>query len=229
MIKGRDVDYDVMIIADRLKNQITKLGVDIHLGEKYNPSMVSRLNPDVIILATGGVPAVPTIPIIKHNTVGLDALYLQIKDDLTLIAPGDLREMEYYWRSLGKNVAIMGGTISGINLAEYLVKRCINVSVLDEGDIYNAGPGKRHKFKTYTNVKYNAITETGIEFITGEGEKKTLESDKIIIAIDPQPNIDLFKAFEGLAPEVYLVGMEDRETGTIMNAIGNGFWLAQSI
>jgi hypothetical protein len=32
-----------------------------------------------------------------------------------------------------------------------------------------------------------------------------------------------------MAPEVYFVGKDDKEPSTIMNAIGNGFWLAQGI
>ena len=66
-------------------------------------------------------------------------------------------------------------------------------------------------------------------FTTKEGERKTLEADTIIIATSPLPDTGLLKAFEGMAPEVYLVGMEDNEAGSIMNAIGNGFRLAQGI
>ncbi|MBN2417981.1 MAG: FAD-dependent oxidoreductase [Deltaproteobacteria bacterium] len=229
MIRGRDVDYDVMIIADRLKNQITKLGVDIRLGEKFNPSMVSTLTPDVIILAAGGVRTVPAIPIIKHNTAGVDDLYLQIKNDLDMIPPADLRKMGYYWKSIGKNVVILGGTIAGVGLAEYLTERGINVTIVDEGDIYKTGSRKEHKVTKFPCATYGAVTETGMTFITKEGDTKNLEADKTIIATSPVPNIDLYKAFEGRAPEVYLVGMEDREPSTIMNAIGNAFRLAQEI
>ena len=234
MIKGLDSDYDVMILAERLKRQITGLGVDIILGEEFMPSMVSRYNPDVIVLAAGSVPTVPDIPGIDGNTIGLDDLYLQIKDDLGLIAPRDLREMGYYWKSLGKDVVIIGGTMEGTGLAEYLAGKCLNVTVVDEGDIYDTGPmgpqpRDEQKVTSYSNVHYEAITKTGVTFITKEGEKKTLEADKIIIATSPRPNTGLLHAFEGMAPEVYLVGKEDKESNTIMNAIGNGFQLAQWI
>jgi len=232
MIKGLDLDYDVTIIADRLKNRIIELGVDIHLGEEFKPSMASQINPDVIVLATGCVPTVPNIPGINGNTIGLDDLYLQIKDDLGLIAPRDLREMGYYWDSVGQNVVIIGGTIEGTALAEYLVDKCRNVSVVDEGDIYGTGmmpAWDSRKVTTLSGVTYEAIAETGVTLMTKEGEKKTLKADTIIIATSPRPNTELLKAFEGTAPEVHLVGKDDKEPSSIMNAIGNAFWLAQGI
>ena len=194
--------------------------------------MASQINPDVIVLATGGVPTVPDIPGINGNTIPLDDLYLQIKDDLGLIAPSDFREMGYYWDSVGKNVVIIGGTIEGTSLAEYLADKCRNVSVVEEGDIYGVGPmapWDEQKVTALSGVTYEAITETGVTLMTKEGEKKTLEADTIITATSPRPDTELLKAFEGMAPEVYLVGKEDKEPSTIMNAIGNGFWLAQGI
>jgi hypothetical protein len=34
---------------------------------------------------------------------------------------------------------------------------------------------------------------------------------------------------EGKAPEVYLVGADDKEPSSIMNAIGNGYRVARSV
>jgi thioredoxin reductase len=85
------------------------------------------------------------------------------------------------------------------------------------------------KVTTLSGVTYEAITETGVTLMTKKGEKKTLKADTIITATSPRPNTELLKAFEGTAPEVYLVGKDDEEPSSIMNAIGNGFWLAQGI
>jgi len=232
MIKGLDLDYDVTIIADRLKNQITRLGVDIHLGEEFQASMASQIKPDVIVLATGGVSTTPDIPEVSDNSVGLDELYLEIKHDLELIAPADFRQMGHYWKSVGKNVVIIGGTIEGTGLAEFLADKCRNVTVVDEGDIYELGPMApqgEQKVTALSGVTFESVTETGVTLTTKDGEKKTLRADTVITAVSPHPNTGLLKHFEGMAPEVYLVGSEDRKPGTIMNAIGNGFWLAQGI
>ncbi len=234
MIKGPDSDYDAMIIADRLKRQINRLGVEIRLGEEFLPSSISRVDPDVIVLATGGVPVVPDIPGIHGNAVGWHDLYLQIKDDLSLITPRDLRKMGYYWKSIGRKVVIIGGTTEGTALAEFLADRCIDVCILDEGHVYGTGPmgpqpRNEKKITCFSGVKYEAVTETGVIFITEEGEKKTLEADRIIFAASPVPDTGLLKVFEGIAPEVYLTGNEDREPNTILNAIGSAFRLAKGI
>jgi hypothetical protein len=34
---------------------------------------------------------------------------------------------------------------------------------------------------------------------------------------------------EGKAPEIYLVGIKDKEPGSFMNAIGNGYRVARGI
>ena len=142
--------------------------------------------------------------------------------------------MGYYWKTLGKDVVIIGGTIEGVGLGGYLADKCKNVTIIDEGDIYGEGPmgpqpQDERKMTTYSGITYETISETRVTFITNKGEKKTLEADTIIIATNPRPDTELLKTFEGMAPEVYLVGLEDKEPSTIMNAIGNGYWLAHGI
>jgi thioredoxin reductase len=80
-----------------------------------------------------------------------------------------------------------------------------------------------------SGVTFKKVTETGVTLTTKEGEKKTLKADTVITATSPRSDTELLKQFEGMVPEVYLVGSEDKESGSIMNAIGNGFWLAQGI
>jgi NADPH-dependent 2,4-dienoyl-CoA reductase/sulfur reductase-like enzyme len=232
VVKGLDLDYDVTMIADRLKNQITRLGVDIRLGEAFQPSMVSEIKPDVIVLATGGVSTAPDIPGVSDHSIRLDELYLRIKDELELIAPADFRKMGYCWKSIGRNVVIIGGTIEGTGLAEFLAEKCRNVTVVDEGDIYSAGPmapRSERKVTALSGVTFESVTETGVTLTTKDGQKKILKADTVITATTPRPDTVLLKQFEGMAPEVYLVGSEDKEPGTIMNAIGNGFRLVQGI
>jgi len=42
-------------------------------------------------------------------------------------------------------------------------------------------------------------------------------------------NTELLKDVEGKAAEVYLVGMDDKEHGSIMNAIGNAYRIAKAV
>jgi len=234
MIKGLEADRDAMALADYLKNQITKLGVNIRLGQEFNPSLIPGINPDAVILATGGIPAVPDIPGINSgNVVHIDDLYHRMKDDLDLIEPSIMRGMSGYWEFIGKNIVIIGGTIEGSGLAEFLAERCKDVTLVDEGAIWGDEPLLRspsmRKVKTMPGIKYEEITDKGLIVTTKEGKRQTIEADTIVTAASPRPDTGLLKAFEGRVPEIYLIGMDDKEPGSIMNAIGNGYWVARGI
>ena len=234
MIKGLDVDSDATLLSDYLQYQITRLGVDIRLGREFTPSAIHEINPDAIILAPGGIPTVPEIPgMARRNVVSIDDLYRGMKDDLDLIEPGIMRWMSRYWESVGKRVVIIGGTIEGAGLAEFLVERCRNVVLVDGSAIWGDAPLLRspsmEKVTRMPEVRYDHITDKGLIVITREGQKEIIEADTVITASSPGLNTQLLKAVEGKAPEVYLVGSEDPEPGCIMNAIGNGYRIARAI
>jgi 2,4-dienoyl-CoA reductase (NADPH2) len=234
LIRGLDVDSDVMILADYLKKQITRLGVSIRLGRELNPSMIREIDPDAVILATGGMPAVPEIHgIDRSNVVSIDDLYRKMKDDLELIEPGIMRWMAKYWEFIGKTVAVIGGTIEGSGLAQFLVERCRNVTIAEQGTIWGDEPLLRspsmEKVTRMPGVKYEEITDKGLIVTTRDGKRQTIEADTVITATSPRLNTDLLKALEGKVPEVYLVGNEDKEPSSIMTAIGNGYRLARAI
>jgi len=233
LIRGLDVDSDAMILADYLKSQIIKLGVDIRLGKELTPSVIQEIKPDAVILAPGCIPTAPEIPGIKRsNVISVDELYHRMKDDLELVEPGILRWMSRYWEPVGKNVVIIGGTIEGCGLAGFLAERCRNVTLVDEGKILGGEPLMRfpsmQKVKTIPEVKCEEITNEGLK-VNQEGKSRTIEADTIITATSPRLNTELLKAIEGKAPEVCLLGLEDKEPSSIMNAIGNGYRVARAI
>jgi 2,4-dienoyl-CoA reductase (NADPH2) len=165
--------------------------------------------------------------------IHIDDLYRRMKDDLDLIEPGIMRGMSGYWEFIGKNIVIIGGTIEGSGLAEFLVERCKDVTLVDEGAIWGDEPLLRspsmRKVTTMPGVKYVEITNKGLIITTREGKRQTLEADTIVSATSPRPNTELLKAVEGRVPEIYLIGMDDKEPSSIMNAIGNGYWVARGI
>ena len=58
MVKGLEIE-DLPAIIRYLKGQITKLGVTIKLGTEATPSLIQELKPDVVLVAAGGIPAIP--------------------------------------------------------------------------------------------------------------------------------------------------------------------------
>jgi 2-enoate reductase len=234
LIRGLDVDSDAMALAEYLKHQITRLGVHIKLREEFNPSAIREMNPDAVILATGGMPVVPEIKGIgSSNVVHMDNLYRSMKDDLEWIEPGIMRGMNRYWDFVGKNVVIIGGAIEGCGLAGFLAERCRNVTLVDRDELLGGEPLMRfpsmRKVTIMPKVRYEEITGKALIVITREGKRQVIEADTIIAAASPRPNTELLKAIEGNVPEAYLIGIEDKEPGCIMNAIGNGYRAAKTI
>jgi thioredoxin reductase len=196
--------------------------------------MIGETEPDAVLLATGGIPTIPAIKgMDRFNMVSIDDLYRRVKNDLELIEPGVMRWMSRYWESIGKNVAIIGGTIEGSSLAEFLVERCRSVTLVDRGAIWGDEPLVRspsmEKVTRMPEVEYEEITNKGLSVITRDGKRLTIEADTIVTASSPRLNTELFRAIGGKVPEVHLVGFGDKEPGSIMNAIGNAYRIAKAI
>ncbi|HTY63178.1 MAG TPA: FAD-dependent oxidoreductase [Acidobacteriota bacterium] len=234
LVRGLDVDSDATVLANYLKNQITKLGVRVRLGEAFTPSAIQEVNPDVVILATGGVPGVPKINgLEKSNVLSMDDLYRRMKDDLQWIEPGIMRGMNSYWDCVGRNVVIVGGAIEGCGLAGFLAERGRNVTLVETGEILGGEPLMRfpsmRKVTTIPKVQYQEITDRGLRVTTAENRQQVLAADTIITAASPMPDTELLKAVEGKVSEAYLIGLDDNESNCIMNAIGNGYRIAKVI
>ena len=234
LIKGFDVDADALVLSNYLQGQIAKLGVHVRLGEEFLPSIVRELNPDAVLLATGGIPTSADMPgMDKGHVFRIEDLYARMKGDLELIEPDIMRWMAKYWEFIGKNVVIAGGTIEGSSLAEFLVERCRRVTLLDTAAIWGDEPLVRspsmEKVTRIPGVQYEEITDRGLVVVTKEGRRQTIEADTIITASSPRLNTELLKAVEGLVPEAHLIGMDDKEPGSIMNAIGNGYRVAKAL
>lgn len=232
LIKGADVDEDAMDLVDYLKGQITRLGVDIRLGQEFLPSDIPGIKPDAVILAPGRVPVIPEIPGLKENAVFIEDLHGLVKDDLELMEPAVMRHISRYWNSVGRKVIILGGTVEGSSLAEFLVERCRDVTIVSEEAIWGDGwmaSSSMRKIKRMPRTRITEIAPGKVSIVTRDGGKETIEADTIISAASPRLNTEVLEAFEGKAPEVYLVGSDDREPGSIMNAIGSGYWVARGI
>lgn len=234
LVRGLDVDSDAMALASYLKNQIMKLGVHVRLNTAFDPSTVREMNPDVVILATGGTSLIPAIKgMEKGNVIHMDDLYRRMKADLEWIEPSIMRGMNSYWDPVGKSVVIIGGGIEGCGLAGFLAERCRNVTLVNTDEIMGGEPLMRfpsmRRVKTMPRVRYEEITDKGLLVCTGEGRKQLIEADTVIIASSPKPDADLLRSIEGGVPEAYLLGHGCEEPGCIMNAIGCGYRIAKAI
>jgi pyruvate/2-oxoglutarate dehydrogenase complex dihydrolipoamide dehydrogenase (E3) component len=217
-----------------------KLGVKIRTGKEFSLSLVDEVKPDVVILATGGIPSLPKIPGIDgRNVVRSSYVYNKLKLFLRFLGPGILRWLTKFWMPVGKEVVIIGGQIAACQLAEYMVKRGRKVTVVDTEQTLGEGliPERKNRLFSWfrkkgvtmmTGVKYEGITNEGLILTTKEGNRLTIQADTILPAIPLLPNTDLLKSLQGKVSEIFLIG-DCREPRMISNAIADGWKVANTI
>jgi 2,4-dienoyl-CoA reductase (NADPH2) len=239
LIKGLEIE-DLPSLIHYLENQVIKLGVKIKTGEGFKLSLIDEVKPDVVILATGGIPALPKIPGIDGRKVARSSdLYDKLKIFLRFLSPGTLGWLTKFWMPVGKEVVIIGGQIAACQLAEYLVKRGRKVTLVEADQTLGEGliPERKNRLFSWfrrkgvtmmSGVKYEEITNEGLVITTREGKKLSFRADTVIPAIPLMPNTDLLKGLKGKVSEIYLIG-DCREPRLIPDAIADGWKIANAI
>jgi len=216
-----DFKADLRKLLDWYKLKIDKLKIDINLNTLVTPDTVKRIDPDVVIVATGSTPIIPDIPGIKKPSVMtcIDALLEKKKT--------------------GDRVIIVGGGLEGSETALWLAKQGKSVTIIEMlpqliSDIYR--PNRLMLLDLLKDNKVNIITNTKVQEITGSGVKCTdkqlnvinFNCDTVIIAVGLKPEKKLYNALVGKYGQVYEVG-DSREPRKIIDAIWEASFLALNI
>ncbi|MFC1944623.1 NADPH-dependent 2,4-dienoyl-CoA reductase, partial [Chloroflexota bacterium] len=72
-----------------------------------------------------------------------------------------------------------------------------------------------------TGVRYERITDRGLDILDGEGKRRTLDADNIVLAAGARPVNDLARELEGTAAALHLVG-DCIEPRMIREAVAEG-------
>ncbi len=239
MVRGIEKE-DLPALVNYLKAQITKLGVEVRLGKEVNEAVVKEIRPDVVIVATGGMPVPLKIPGMDRSNVVTSSYFHRMgKTFLRFLTPEVLRWLTKFWIPLGKRVVVVGGSIHGCELAEFLVKRNRKVTIVETSEVLGAemvetnrdrllGWLTRKGVTMITGVKYEEITDKGIVIVTKDGKKQTVEADTVALITGLAPNVELFKALEGKVPEIHRIG-DCEQPGLIVHAIHAGSRVGRAI
>lgn len=190
-------------IVNYLKVQLKKLKVETRLGVEVTSKTVKELKPDVVIVATGSRPFIPRIARGKPNVMTQDdALMNQAKiGDRVLIWGGVLGcETAISLAEAGKNVTVIGSQrferfasgITPIRIPWVIGKM---MELLSEG-----------KFMALSETKVEDITSKGVIAVDPQGNKQTIPTDTVILAVGRRPNRKLAEALRGKVPELYEIG-----------------------
>ena len=240
MVKGRH--EKIVDFVNYLSDQLSRLGVKVKLGQEANLSEIDTVKPDVVIVATGGVSTTPDISGINNSKVlSNSSLHRTLESGLRFVSPFTLRTLTNFYMPVGQKVIIIGGQIQGIQLAEFLVRRGRDVTIVDEGPEENLAlhlPDfmkprviiycQAHGVKTLMNVKCHEVNAEGLTITTSYGVKQTLKADSIICALPSSADTGFTDSLRGRVTEVYAVG-DCNKSGVIVDAIEAGNLIARKI
>ncbi|MDR1728265.1 MAG: FAD-dependent oxidoreductase [Acidobacteriota bacterium] len=242
MVKGSHPE-DVMEIVAWFERQLRKLGVEVALGMEVKPDLdaVKALKPDAVFLATGGKAAVPDIPgVNRSNVVSGAELHRRLKFFSRFFSPETLRSLSRFYMPVGKRVVIVGGSLQGCELAEFLLKRGREVTIVEKADHLGEGltlAMHEQIFRWFEKKKvpllpgvldYAEVNAQGLVVITGkagaeggdEGVKRTLAADTVIPALPLEPDTSLLEGLRAFVPEVHALG-DCLKPGLIVDAVGS--------
>jgi 2,4-dienoyl-CoA reductase (NADPH2) len=239
LVKGHEGEF-LMEFVHYLVNQVTRLGVNVRLGEEASADIISTLKPDAVIVAAGGIPTIPEITgINRRNVVAVPRLHRMLKFYLRFFSPRLLGWLTKIWMPIGKKVVIIGGGLQGCELAEFLVKHGRTVTIVEAAAVLGEGVPERKRHSLFrwlknkgvtmlAGVKYEEINSRGLTIVTAEGERRTLEADTIVPAVPLQPNNAIVAALKGTAAKIYFVG-DCAEPKVIIDAVAAGYRVANEI
>ncbi len=242
VIKG-NYPEDMEKIIDYYKIQLKKLGVKIKKGKEVTQKVIEKLKPDVLIIATGGHATDSVLPGSDNKkVVDANVLRSQLGLALKVSSPSKLSKATKLWMPIGKKVVVMGGDIKGAQLAEFLVKRGKQVTIVWEGDLMAFGDGM-NLMNVYLlglwltekgavmipEVKYEEINDEGLVITTPDGNRQTLEADSIVPVLPLKKNDDLYDAAQGMVPEIYKIGACKDPNELIVHAVAEGAEVAYEI
>ncbi|MEY8014159.1 FAD-dependent oxidoreductase [Mycobacterium servetii] len=217
---------------DYLRTEIECIPVEVHVRHDVSAQDVIGAAPDAVVVATGGKVAVPQLPGAElphvHTGPGLrdslggraaptDPVWQRIGASLLggrrqrLVRPAAVRLASRAWMPLGRRVAVIGGDLVALELAEFLASRGRLVSILEAGNDIAPEVGNKRKTEhmdrldrlgvtVHVRATPQRITPRAVVFTPAGGTTRELAADNVVLAGTVQPDTGLFDALVAAMP-----------------------------
>ncbi len=251
-------------LLDWLEAQVAKLGVDVRLNTEVTPELIREIAPDEVLVAAGARRAKPDIPGVDRDHVfdgdDLRALLTgqgdgEASKKLGLLgrvavragrATGltsnskRLREASKAYMPVGKEVTIIGGGLVGLELAEFMVERGRQVTILEEAPRFGLEMAHPRRWRVLHDLRTHGVTIHGKVHVRSIGEREvsyevrggedgptpaTVVADTVILAIGLDSNPDVATRLKEAGVPVREIG-DVTGVGYIEGAIKDGFHAA---
>ncbi len=200
--------------------------VQVRLNTEFTPELLAEFAPDALILATGTVPLVPPIP-------GLDAQPHYVYDEI--LGGGEV--------PAGQNVAIIGGGMVGMEVAEFLSHRGKKVTIVEMlkklGDNIYALVRKEvvplmeedENLTIHLQTKVEEVLPGRLRALTDAGAELFIDFDDLVMATGAKPHCDADEeALQAQVPLVVKIGDCKKKTARKMyEAVHEGYNAAMKI
>jgi 2,4-dienoyl-CoA reductase-like NADH-dependent reductase (Old Yellow Enzyme family)/thioredoxin reductase len=181
------------------KKQAELFGVQCHLNHEVRVEDIQTIQPDVVVLATGSLPALPSVEGIDNDIV------LTYEDVLNEGSPAY------------KNVVVIGGGPTGLELALHLAEYDCATTVVEM--LPKIGSGleamtkkiilnllKKHNVTILTDTRLLKIEENGVVIANKDHQEQFIKTEKVVIAIGTRPDTRLYDKIKSLGYTIFQVG-----------------------
>jgi 2,4-dienoyl-CoA reductase-like NADH-dependent reductase (Old Yellow Enzyme family)/thioredoxin reductase len=228
-------------LLDYLVEQIRQLPVDVKLSTEVDAAFVARLKPDEIIVASGARRAAPALPGATQSHVwsGDELRRLMTGDRADEIARAKLnlaeralfkaggvlrvtdstqalQSLSRLWMPLGKRVVIVGGGLVGLELAEFLLARGRQVTVLEPSSKAGRELSIVRRWRVLEAVQEHGtlqlkatVTEIGrheVLWLDADGAAQRTPADSVVLAIGAEADDSVAQALAGCGVPLQRIG-----------------------
>jgi len=204
-----------------LKKQLNKLPIKVVSGRPFDPALLEKEKPDVVIVATGAKPFFPPIDGIQEFNA------ISVEDALS----GSV--------SLGRKVLVVGGGGIGAEVADHLSEKGKEVTLIEmrEGIALDLVAHLQHflnkrlrakEVQILTSTKAIRFEKEGLWVEDPQGRKRLEGFDSIVIALGSVPNDAVVDSLKGKVPQIYVVG-DASKPREVMEALLEGEEIALKI
>ena len=223
-----------------LRREVRASGAKIELGHAVSTSEVVAFAPDAVVVATGGRVAVPAFPGDELSHVRTGPALRELLGGHAeptaptwqrmsaqalsgwrqrLVRPAAVRIASRAWLPAGRRVAIIGGDLVAVELAEFFAHRGRLMSILEPGKDIAREVGNKRRTEHMDRLDRLGVTvhvRAAVERITGDavvftpvgGTPRHLPVDTVVVAGTPEPDTAMFDSLVTAMPdaEVHAAG-----------------------